>query len=151
MQLLLPFHLAALCEVCCTSGLSCLPGGRRGSGRRSTRDFCLLFFDWSVSPATLLIAGRQRKGVITFSRLCGRGRPREEGWEKEIGELNSGVGHLPCSQHLLVRRNSPAHSYLGPQNVVFIERKNIDWRGSGCKWAFILIPMSHPQTSVSPD
>lgn len=151
------------CSSCCLSALllsvrsaaplgsACLPGGSRGRGRGSTRDFRLLFFGWSVSPATLLIAGRQRKGVIIFLRLCGRGRPRETGWEKEVGELNSGVGHLPCSQHLLVRRNSPARSYLRPQNVVFIEGKNIDCRGSGCNWAFILIPISHPQTSVSPN
>lgn len=150
VRLLLSFHLAAFCEVCCTSRLSCLPGGRRGRGRGSTRDFCLLFFDWSVSPATLLIAGSQRKGVITFSRLHGRGRPREKGWEKEVGELNSGVGHLPCSQHLFQKKLSCPFIPRASECCFYRKEK---YRLEG-EWLYVGI-YSYPhllrQTSVSPD
>ena len=138
MQLLLSLRLAAFCEVCCTSGLCMSPRRERGRGRGSTRDFRLLFFGWSVSPATLLVAGKQRKGVITFFRLCGRGRPREKGWEKEVGEPPS-LFPTPVGQKKLSCPVIPRAS-----ECCFYRKENIDCRGSGCKWAFILIPISHP-------
>lgn len=117
------------CSSCCLSalllsvrsaappGCACLPGGSGGEeeAAQETSAFfslvgvCLLPHSW--------LLGSKGRESLPFSDSAA-----EAGQEKRAGKRRW-VSHLPCSQHLLVRRNSPAHSYLGPQNVVFIERK----------------------------
>jgi len=61
------------------------PRRERGRGRGSTRYFRLLFFGWSVSPATLLIAGRQRKGVINLFQTLRQRQAKRKGLGKGGG------------------------------------------------------------------
>lgn len=103
-------------------GCACIPGGRGGERKRQhqeTSAYISLAVNMSMATPT---DGKRGNWVFTFYRLYGRGRQGRNRLEMEVGQLNSGVYHLLCSQDLLARENSPACPYSWPQDVAFMPR-----------------------------